>query len=288
VNVPVMVSDRDGKRVSDLEYSDFHLFEDDTEQKIDRIIPEAEPFHVALMVDTSASMRLKAEEIGNWALAFSDAVRPEDRLMVVSFDNRIFVQSELSADRFQLRSAISLLRMGEGTRLYDAIDLVLTDRLRGIRGRKAIVLFTDGVDTRSRLAGAAGTLAAIEESDVLVYAIQYDTSRETQLKPFPKGGSWVVLPEDARNNSERYAGADKYLYSLCSGSGGEFYVAEPGSDLKELFASIADQLRHQYTILYYPPVSKQDGTYHRLRVVVDRPGAKVRARLGYRAMTEVR
>ncbi|MBZ5495306.1 MAG: VWA domain-containing protein [Acidobacteriia bacterium] len=283
VTVPVMVMDQDGKYVSDLNYSDFHVFEDGVEQKIDRIIPEAEPFDVALMLDTSTSMRLKATEIQKAALAFAGAIRPDDRLMVVSFDNRIYVHSEPTADRLQLRAAISLLRPDEGTRLFDAVDLVLADRLDAIRGRKAILLFTDGVDTRSRIAGSVGTLAAAEESNVLVYGIQYDTSKESGLKPFPGVSSWVVLPEDIRNNSERYRRADKYLLSLCDGSGGELYVAQPGADPGEVFARIAEQLRHQFTLCYYPSDSKKDGAFHRLRVEVDCPGVKVRARTGYRA-----
>jgi hypothetical protein len=88
VMVPTIVSDEEGRSVSDLIYSDFHVFEDDVEQKIDRIIPEAEPFDAALMVDTSASMRLKVEGIKNAALAFAGAARPQDRLLLVSFKVR--------------------------------------------------------------------------------------------------------------------------------------------------------------------------------------------------------
>jgi Ca-activated chloride channel family protein len=283
VMVPTVVSDQEGKSVSDLKYSNFHVFEDDVEQKIDRIIPEAEPFDAALIVDTSASMRLKAEGIKNAASAFADAVRPEDRLMIVSFDDRIFVHSELAANRLQLSKAISLMGPGDGTRLYDAVDLVLEDRLDAIRGRKAVVLLTDGVDTRSRIASDSDTLEAIEGSNVLVYAVQYDTSKETKLKPIPSGSHWIVLPEDARNNTERYQRADKYLLSLCERSGGDLYIAQAESDLSEVFAGITERLRQQYILCYYRSDSKQDGAYHRIKVEVDRPGVKVRARTGYRA-----
>jgi Ca-activated chloride channel homolog len=287
VTVPVTISDQTGKRISDLAHSDFHLFEDDIEQKIDRVIPEAEPFDVALMLDTSRSMGLQAEEMQRSASAFAAALTAPDRIMNVSFNNRIEVQSDIR----QLPAAVpSMQRVGgprlydAGTRLYDAIDIVLEDRLDGIKGRKAIVLFTDGVDTRSRIATAADTLAAIEESNVLVYAIQYDTSRENanQNRPISPISSWVVLPEDARNNSERYVRADRYLFSLCNGSGGELYVAPKGGNLTEVFTRIADQLSHQYTLAYYPSNPSQDGSLHRLRVEVNRPGAKVRSRIGYR------
>jgi hypothetical protein len=92
-----------------------------------------------------------------------------------------------------------------------------------------------------------------------------------------------VLPEDVRNNSERYARADKYLFNLCNVSGGELYLVSKGIKLTEVFGRIADQLSHQFTLTYYPTNPKQDGAFHRLRVEVNRPGAKVRSRIGYRA-----
>jgi len=196
----------------------------------------------------------------------------------------IIVHSELTADRLHMHSAISLMRpSGEGTRLYDAVDLVLEDRLDAIRGRKAIMLFTDGVDTRSRIAGSSDTLAAIEESNVLVYGIQYDTKGQIGPRPGTDLSSYVLLPEDARDNTEAYHRADKYLFNLCATSGGALYVAQPGSNLNEVFAGIGEQLRHQYVLCYYRSNSKQDGAFHRLRVTVNRPGVKVRARTGYRA-----
>jgi VWFA-related protein len=284
VTVPAIVSNQEGKYVPDLSDSEFHVFEDNVEQKIDRIIPEAEPFDVAFMIDTSDSMLFKAKEIQNAAQAFAGAIRPADRLMIVSFDNRVVVHSELPADRPNMRSAISRMHpMGEGTRLYDAIDLVLEDRLDAIRGRKAIMLFTDGVDTRSRIAGASDTLAAIEESNVLVYGIQYDTKGQIWPRPGTDLSSYVLMPEDARDNTEAYRRADKYLFNLCATSGGALYVAQSGSNLNEVFAGIGEQLRHQYVLCYYRSNSKQDGAFHRLRVTVNRPGVKVRARTGYRA-----
>jgi VWFA-related protein len=283
VTVPVIVSDRDGKYVSDLSARDFRIFEDEREQKIDRIIPETEPFSIALMADTSASMRFKNEEVQNSALAFIDTASPADRLMIVSFSNRVFIHSEFTADRSRLRSAAYSMRAGEGTRLYDALDLILMDRLNGIQGRKAIVLMTDGVDTRSLLADSAGALAAVEESNVLVYAIQYDTRSENNLRSPTDASGWMIVPADARQNDERYAHADKFLYNLSVASGGELILAETIANLKGVFAHIADELRFQYMLCYYPQNQNRDRSFHKIRVEVDRPGVTIRARAGYRA-----
>jgi VWFA-related protein len=288
VTVPVIVSDRDGKYVSDLNTRDFHIFEDAREQKIDRIIPETEPFSVALMADTSASMRFNREEIKNSAQAFIDTAGPADRLMIVSFDNRVFIHSEFTADRGRLQSAAYSMRGGEGTRLYDALDLVFLDRLNQIQGRKAIVLMTDGVDTRSLLADSAGALVAVEESNILVYAIQYDTRSENNLRPPADASGWMIVPADARQNDERYLRADGFLYNLSVASGGELILAESITNLKAIFAHIADELRFQYMLCYYPQNQNHDGSFHKIRVEVDRPDVAIRARAGYRAAVQIR
>ena len=228
-------------------------------------------------------MRSKSEEIQAAALSFVDTIGAGDRVMPISFDDRIFAHADFTSDRFQLRSALSLLRTGEATRLYDAISLVVSDRMSAAAARKAIVLFTDGVDTRSRVTDEAGALAAIEESNVIVYAVQYDT--ESRNRPFrmQNATATILLPEDARDNAARYARADKFLMNVALASGGELHLAEAGTDLKAVFARLAEELRLQYTLCYYPINQERDGTLRRLRVEVDRPGVKVRARTGYRA-----
>jgi Ca-activated chloride channel homolog len=286
----VNVTDKEGKFISGLNESNFRVFEGDVEQNIDHVIPEAEPIDVALMVDASFSvsynfddMVWRSVETKNAALGFVNALRPEDRLMIVSFYDRIFVHSEFTTDRFQLSRALSLIQKGEGTRLYDALALILEDQLKAILGRKAIVLVTDGADTRSRITGASDTLADIDKSNVLVYAIQYVSRKEANLQPTTGGAFGIVLPEDARNNTELYQRIDKFLFSLCNNSGGLLYVAQTGSDLSKIYAGIAEQLRHQYAICFNRSNAKEDGAVHSIRVEVDHPGAKVRARTGYRS-----
>jgi len=124
------------------------------------------------------------------------------------------------------------MRGGEGPGFYDALDLVLRDRLNQIQGSKAIVLMTDGVDTRSLLADSSSALAAVEESNVLVYAIQYDTRSENNLKPPARVSGWMIVPADARQNDERYLRADGFLYNLSIASGGELILAGAITNLR--------------------------------------------------------
>ncbi len=256
VTVPVIISDAAGAHIPGLTSRDFHLFEDGAEQQVDRVIPEITPFNVVLMLDTSGSTLFKHTEIQNAALAFVETLRPDDRVMVVSFDSSIYLDSPFTTDRAALRRAILQTDTGPGTRLYDALDMVITECLSREEGRKAIVLFTDGIDTQSWLARFGNYREKVEESDALVYAVQYDTM--------------VAAP------------ASPYLLGLSENSGGRLFLASTMSSLATAFAEIAGELQHQYTICYYPDGSRREPGFRKIRVTVDTPGAKIRARTGYR------
>ena len=149
VSIPVSVLDRDGKFVPSLKKRDFRLYEDGVEQEIESFNSVETPFHVVLVLDTSNSTMFKLEDIQNAAFAFVKQLRRDDQVMVVSFDSKVRFHSEFTNDYDELRQAIYETRTGGSTKLYEAVDKVV-DRLEPIQGRKAIVRFTDGVDTASR------------------------------------------------------------------------------------------------------------------------------------------
>ncbi|HKG14096.1 MAG TPA: VWA domain-containing protein, partial [Pyrinomonadaceae bacterium] len=175
VTIPVSVLDRDGRFISGLRKEDFRIFEDGGEQQVSYFATTEEPFTVALVIDTSGSTRFKLEDIQDAAIAFLDQLRPDDKVVVISFDESVRVLSDATSDRGLLRNAVRRTRTGGGTRLYDAVDLAIQQQLSRARGRKAIVLFTDGVDTASKNASFESTLGEAEELDALIYPIQYDT-----------------------------------------------------------------------------------------------------------------
>src|SRR5215831_6897985 len=144
------------------------------------------------MIDTSASTEGKLRQIQDAAVAFVDQLKPADRVKVISFDNELRDLNEFTNDRQELRSAIMKTRSGQGTRLYDAVDLALST-IRPIQGRKAIVLFTDGVDYHSDSSTFDGTLRGLDEEGVIVYPIRYDTRVETER--IAREQSEVTTPE---------------------------------------------------------------------------------------------
>jgi len=279
VTVPVIVTGKEGRFVPDLKKTDFRIYENGVAQTVDRLVPESDPFHVVLMIDSSGSTHFRFGEMQNAALAFVDSLRPQDRLLVTYFDSEVHVDADFTEDRTRLRQALRPIP-GEGgqTRLYDALEIVMRERLGRIQGRKAIVLFTDGVDNESLRTGPAETLAMIEQSDVIVYTIQYDTRKDGSPDRFQ-----VPTPAGYAGFNTMYSRAIKYLSNLAGHSGGRLYHAETLPSLRSAFAQIAEELSRQYTLCYYPANQKRDGSFRRIRVNVAQPGVESRARAGYRA-----
>src|SRR5438552_11404919 len=190
VSIPVSVTDRDGKYIPNLTKDDFHIWEDGVEQKVAYFASTEKPFTVALVIDTSGSTRFKLEEIQDAAIAFVNQLRPDDRVLIVSFNDKIRVLTpQPTNDRALLRNAILQTEPGDGTRLYDAVDQVINQYFNHIEGRKAIVLFTDGVDTTSKHARYEDNVRDAEELDALIYPVEYDTAADLGVwNPGSSGG----------------------------------------------------------------------------------------------------
>jgi VWFA-related protein len=188
VTIPVSVLDRQARHVPTLAQREFRIWEDGVEQQIAYFAAVEKPFTVALVLDTSGSTRFRLDEIQDAAIAFVNQLRADDRVLVVSFDDNIRVLSEATSDRARLRDAIRQTRPGQGTKLYDTVDFIINQRFDRIEGRKAIVLFTDGVDTTSRRASYQSNARDAEELDALIYPIQYDTYDDARARTNSGGG----------------------------------------------------------------------------------------------------
>ncbi len=179
VTVPVIASDHSGIYIADLRQEEFSITEDDVPQQIAFFGKVAAPFHVVLMLDTSSSTKDKLKQIQEAASVFVQQLQPADRVKVISFDDRVKDHNEFTSNRDVLNKAIYDTRPGEGTKVYDAVELAL-NTIRKIRGRKAMVIFTDGVDWHSDGATFDGTLRWLDEEGVVVYPIRYDTRATTE------------------------------------------------------------------------------------------------------------
>lgn len=179
VTVPVVATDKTGLSITDLRQEDFAITEDGVPQQIAFFGKVAAPFHVVLMLDTSSSTQDKLRLIQEAAYVFVRQLQPADRVKVISFDDRVNDLNEFTNDREVLRRAIDGTRSGQGTKVYDAVEQAL-NTIRKIRGRKAIVIFTDGMDWHSDRATFDGTLRWLDEEGAVVYPIRYETRATTE------------------------------------------------------------------------------------------------------------
>jgi len=345
VTVPVIASDRGGRYVPDLKAEEFAVTEDGAAQQVAFFATVSEPFHVVLMLDTSASASVeKLAQVQAAAVAFVSQLQAGDRVKVISFDDEVRDLCDFTGDANLLAGAIRSTRPGKGTRLYDAFDRALR-ALGRVRGRKAVVMFTDGVDFRSDRRTYADNRRAVEEGDVIVYPVRFDTREETErlARAQARGGQSVDLgailgtkipglpgtvvinprgttdPRDPRPNGKPfpdatsrhpedpntrgpvgggrrdptdesistmldtlYRTADAYLEEMARSSGGQLLRADTLAHLPRAFRQIADELRTQYSLGYYPSNAARDGKYRKIRVRTTRPNVSVRARPGYR------
>jgi len=304
VTIPVKVSDRRNRFIAGLTKEDFKVTEDGVEQEIALFSNEQQPFTVALVLDMSYSTKFKIAEIQNAAIAFIAQLRPNDKVLVVSFDQEIYVLCEATSDRQVIEKAIRSTKISYGTSLYEAVDLVMNAKLKKIDGRKAIVLFTDGVDTTSRAAHDLSNLSDAQELDALIYPIQYDTFADVQaLKnkpviapptipgpipskdkspfPFPILISGVGAPGSQGTTAEEYRKAGEYLNEMAQRTGGTVFQADTTANLSQAFSNIADELREFYGIGYYPSEEAKAGKKRKIKVRVNKEGAAVRSRDSY-------
>lgn len=300
VTLPVSVMDRDGRYVPNLQKEEFRLWEDGVEQEVAFFQSVDKPFSVVLMLDTSPSTEFRLEDIQDAAITFVNQLRRDDKVMVVSFNDDIKMLSEFTTDREKLERAIRYAHTDDGTRLYDAVDMVINQQLSRVQGRKAIVLFTDGDDTTSRYANFESNIQDAQELDALIYTVQYDTKEDKNAgnaRPVDvlgqilggifgggrskgsgrKGGGGG----GSRGTPNEYDRADQYLYELANNTGGREYHADSLDNMSAAFANVAEELRRQYSIGYYPKRPPQPGQRRQIKVRARQPNLAVRARDSY-------
>lgn len=295
VMVPVTVMDRSGRYVPELQRSNFRVLENGVEQKISYFATTDAPFSVVLLLDTSGSTQFRLDDIQDAAINFVSKLKPNDSVTVMSFDDKIQVLCKNTTNRLEIERGIRRTRTGGGTRLYDAVEEIMIKHLRTIPGRKAVVLFTDGVDTASRNASYRSTILLAEESDAPIYSVDYDTSgmggirghgsplpgqRPTILGiPLPQPPGVPGTPSTASPGEYRRAVA--YLKALSNTSGGRFYDGDSVFGINQAFSWIADELGRLYSLGYYPATTGKDGERRLIKVKVTKPELVVRSRDSY-------
>ncbi|HMB28451.1 MAG TPA: VWA domain-containing protein, partial [Blastocatellia bacterium] len=200
VTVPVIVTDRYGSFITGLSRNQFTVREEGSAQKIEDFSSTEAPFSVALLIDTSHSTKNKLGRIRKAAETFIKQLLPNDRIMVVSFDEKVRFICDFTSDHAELKRAVNSLESHYKTSLYDAIHLTINEKMTKIQGRKAIVVLTDGVDTASKQATFESAIELAASGGIITYAVQYETRNDggSPIKPrdLPGPGlKWQYAPQ---------------------------------------------------------------------------------------------
>ena len=280
ITVPAEVLDRSGRYIGHLKKDDFRIFENGVEQQLAYFASVEQPFTVALLLDVSGSTQSQLAAIRTAANSFIKRLRPNDRLLMISFDGKINILTEAVTLTELRKKKLRLDAVNDGTLLYDTVGFALNQRLASIPGRKAIVLMTDGVDGGSKKASLKQNLRDAEEANVVIYTVQYNT-----LPQLPERLSQIAnlkSRELVRNRMiKEYGVGSTYLQFLAERTGGRLFKAETLADVPQAFDSITDELGRQYSLGYYPTGQAQPGEKRDIKVRTRTPNLVVRARESY-------
>lgn len=260
VPVYVTVLDSSGRLVSDLAQADFLIADNGRPAALSLFSSELQPFTAVIMLDTSASMVANLDLLTRAAEQFLLALQPLDRAQVGAFNDRIQLSGTFTNQPEALISELNKLDVGNTTRLHDGIAASL-DALRGIEGRRVVLVFTDGEDTASRVSFKT-VLARAQDEEVMVYVIGLESSYFN--------GNRVVETRPSRD-----------LRKIAEETGGSYFELVKTVDLPPTCSRVAQELRSQYLLGFAP--ATLDGKMHKLEVRVSRPGMTVRARKSYLA-----
>jgi Ca-activated chloride channel homolog len=306
VSVTCSVTTADGTVVPGLTRADFRVFDDGAEQKIAYFDASTQPASVAIIIDASPSVLRDSDEIKDAADALINALAPLDQAAVVDFSAHTYLHLPFTDVRELMRRAVARVNVRElfsdtgGSNIYEAVYLAAHELFGGRTGRKAIVLLTDGQDSGLGLTlDPASTMPSPSEPNRLTFD---DVARllasqdiqvfvvSTENRPKIMTAAWLashasqtlVTPDVRKQGIPAYT---LFLAELVRRAGGQLYFLREAPTLADSFRQIAQKIRTEYTIGYYPSQAAAESAragWHRLRIeVVDQPGATASHRAAY-------
>jgi Ca-activated chloride channel family protein len=299
VRLNVGVVDAKGNVITNLNKDSFTVYEDNIKQNITRFEPVSAPFSIVMMLDISGSTKSFRTQMAQAASRFTDALSAEDRVAVMTFNEKPELLTDFTTNQKDIKYAINLVgtsgKAGR-TMLYKALDEALKKlRKEGTR-RKAIVVLTDGIDTdleaadrkiagNSQTAEEAANLIKPEQSQFLSQIL--DTADRQGVTIYPlalPSGDPSRLPDPLPFQVVRYKVARERLQLLANRTGGQLNTINRLDEMSRLYAIVAADLRRLYSIEYEPAAERaRDGKWRAIKLEVNRPELVVRTRPGYYA-----
>ncbi|GAC1627217.1 MAG: hypothetical protein NVS9B13_24100 [Candidatus Acidiferrum sp.] len=269
VNLVVLhtsVLDKNGKFVDDLKQESFRVFEDKAEQKLSIFRNEDIPVSMGLVIDNSGSMKEKRARVNEAALTLVQASNPQDEAFVVNFNDDFFLDldKDFTNSIPELKDALERIDSRGATALYDALIGSLDHLKKASKDKRVLLLITDGEDDASRNT-LEKTIKELQKTSTVVYTIG-------------------LLGKENKSLAKR---AKKALQEIATASGGLAFFPENVADVHTICEQVAHDIRHQYTLAYYPSNVAQDGTFRTVKVDIIPPRGRgkltARTRNGYYA-----
>jgi VWFA-related protein len=260
VQLPVTITDKSGRLITNLPQSAFQVFENNVPQTIKLFKREDVPISLGLIIDNSGSMREKRPKVAAAALELIKASNPQDEVFIVDFNDQAFLDAPFTNNIKKLEQVLDKIDTKGGTAMRDAISMSIDyAKENGKKSKKVLLVITDGNDNTSEV-----TLEQLErkarQSEVLIYCIGLLNDEE---------------PREAR-------AAKRALHVLAEASGGLDYYPKSLSEVENITPQIAHEIRNQYILAYTPLNAALDGTFRAIKVTVKAPGnPTVRTRNGY-------
>ena len=304
VSVPVTVSDREGHYIPDLKKEDFTIYQDGVKQKTIFFSTYNEPLKIVLLLDTSKSTRNVIGKIKNAAKEFVDSLKKTDECQVATFDSKVNVINSFTSDHQAIKNSLDQIKINNygATLMYNAVNQIVQNSFKDTKGRKVIIVLTDGNDFGSSLTKEE-FLNRLEESDILIYSIffktdeSFDDSADVSKKSKKKkkkskenrinaanSAQVVYKPTDEEiKNLEKkeFDEAVDTLKKMSDITAGRFYLSDVPK-LKKVFKTITGELTQQYRLGYDAKNAANDLPTHEISVKVDRPDVVVRTRGTFR------
>lgn len=278
----VTVRDLDGRPVTGLTADDFIVAEDRARQELTSCTVATRPVNVVLVLDASGSVFSELRSIRSAAEKFVAALGPEDQVSVVQFADKVELLQDWTSDRDQIRHALDWrYKGGEATALWDALYLAAEEQLSKVEGRRAIILLTDGIDSKSKISAELAR-AALDRAGPTVFVVSKASALIEQIRPYAgKGGVLAGTSRQAREAIEQLKASEETLRALADRYGGRLFAPLNDTDLASAYAEVATELKQQYVLTYVPKNEARDGRWRSIEIFLTRPGLTARTRKGY-------
>lgn len=284
IKIPVSVFDQNGAPVPDLHGGDFRVYEDGIPQEIRSFGIDRSPVSVVLVLDASATVEQESKKIRQAARDFVGALSKEDRFSVISFSDSAVLLLDWTDDEKRVQKSLRNLESGIRTALYDAMFMAGEDQLRGIDGRKAIILLTDALNNQSRATFGEAAQAIIQSQAplyVVSKTIMVRKAAKTQRRVVWLNNIYRRLTGDENYVDEFFEKKEREMTELAEKTGGRCLFPPDFNAIGNAYAQIAEELKNQHFLTYVSNQAMIPDSYHKITVESLRPAAKLIYRQGY-------